>query len=125
MTLTEKLQAALKQTLGPARRQLRLTQAYVADRAGISLGFYGKLERGTGGLPSLYVAVRLIAALGIQPGQLLGDAREIIDMVPVDKPEHSPRIQVIVRQLQTASPGALRLTHLLLSEMASVDGGQS
>jgi transcriptional regulator with XRE-family HTH domain len=54
-----------------ARHALRLTQEDIAERVGVSLEFYSRLERG-GTLPSVPTLVRLVSALEVSADILLG-----------------------------------------------------
>ena len=52
------------------RKALRLTQAQVAEKAGIDHSFYGQIERGVN-TPSLKTFVAIAAALKVNPADLL------------------------------------------------------
>ncbi len=54
-----------------ARLALQLTQEDVAERIGVSLEFYSRLERG-GTLPSVPTLHRLVSALNVSADVLLG-----------------------------------------------------
>jgi transcriptional regulator with XRE-family HTH domain len=56
------------------RQGLRLTQAEVAERAGIDSSFYGQLERGAN-TPSLRTLYAVAAVLHVEPGELLPKTR--------------------------------------------------
>ena len=56
-----------------ARQSLHLTQEDVAERVGVSLEFYSRLERG-GTLPSVPTLQRIVAALDVSADVLLGRA---------------------------------------------------
>ena len=51
------------------RQKAGLTQAQLAERAGIEQGYLSRVERGKHS-PSLEVTYRLAAALGVRPGDL-------------------------------------------------------
>ena len=55
------------------RKALRLTQAHVAEKAGIDTSFYGQIERGTN-IPSLKTFVAIASALKVNPAELLARA---------------------------------------------------
>jgi transcriptional regulator with XRE-family HTH domain len=57
------------------RRTLKLTQAEVAERAGIDPSFYGQIERGAG-VPSLRTLFSVAAVLRVEPADLLPKAKE-------------------------------------------------
>lgn len=52
------------------RQALKLTQAEVAEKAGIDASFYGQLERGTS-IPSLRTLFAVAAVLRVEPSELL------------------------------------------------------
>lgn len=52
------------------RLSLKLTQAQVAEKAGIDASFYGQLERGTN-TPSLRTLFAVAAVLHVEPSELL------------------------------------------------------
>ena len=57
------------------RQALKLTQAEVAERAGIDASFYGQLERGTN-TPSLRTLFAVAAVLRVEPAELLPRGKE-------------------------------------------------
>ncbi len=57
------------------RQAMKLTQAEVAEKAGIDASFYGQLERGTS-IPSLRTLFSIAAALHVEPGKLLPGTKE-------------------------------------------------
>lgn len=65
------------------RRKKGLTQEELAEAAGLSASFMGHIERGTR-IASLDTVVKLCAALGITPNDLLSDA---VTLGEVDLPE--------------------------------------
>ncbi|WNG34268.1 helix-turn-helix transcriptional regulator [Archangium violaceum] len=91
----------LQKTIGEAARTAReglgLTQAQVAQKAGMSAQVYGRIERG-GMMPSVPALRRLAAALGVSPAVLL-------DMSPREVPstdkDLSPEIRKAVGILRT------------------------
>jgi len=52
------------------RKALRLTQAELAETAGIDSSFYGQIERGKN-IPSLKTFLAIARALGVEPASLL------------------------------------------------------
>ena len=52
------------------RQALKLTQAEVAEKAGIDASFYGQLERGTS-IPSLRTLFSIAAVLRVESAELL------------------------------------------------------
>lgn len=57
------------------RQELKLTQQQFAQRAGISMSFYGHIERGTRKL-SVDTLYKIVLALGCSADELLGTCRE-------------------------------------------------
>jgi len=53
------------------RKALRLTQAQVAEKAGIDTSFYGQIERGAN-IPSLKTFAAIAGALKVNPSDLFG-----------------------------------------------------
>lgn len=53
------------------RKALRLTQAQVAEKAGIDTSFYGQIERGVN-IPSLRTFAAIAGALKVDPADLFG-----------------------------------------------------
>lgn len=66
----DKLYAEIGWRMRSARKALRLTQAQVADQAGIDFSFYGQIERGRN-IPSVRTLMAIARALGVEPGELL------------------------------------------------------
>lgn len=56
------------------RKKMKLTQAIVAHVAGLSLAYYGHIERGTR-IPSLETFVKIVDVLGLS-------ADQVLDIVP-------------------------------------------
>lgn len=57
------------------RQALKLTQAEVAERAGIDASFYGQIERGAN-IPSLRTLFAIAEVLGAEPADLLPKTRD-------------------------------------------------
>lgn len=68
---SKSLAATFARTLRAARNVLGWTQADLAERVGIAVEAYGRLERG-GVLPRADTLVRLSVALGVSTDSLLG-----------------------------------------------------
>jgi transcriptional regulator with XRE-family HTH domain len=98
--------AAAKQ----ARRRLELTQADVAERAGVSVEFYARIERAASvpSAPTLLVLARILG-LSLDP-ITRGVSTAASDAEPPDFYRlGSPLQRRVYRQLRQASPAALRL----------------
>ena len=67
----------LGQRIRRQRKLMGLTQKEVAERAGISLPFYGHIERGTR-KASLETTVDLANALGVSTDMLLQDSLDVM-----------------------------------------------
>lgn len=106
-----------------ARKALQLTQEDIAERVGVSVEFYARIERGTS-LPSIVTFARIATALGASGDMLLGRHHAGVAQTGTwvapqvaDKPE----IRRIVRRLRSARSGTLRLVSMLLKEFESLD----
>ena len=96
-----------------ARLSLKLTQADVAERAGLSLEFYARIERGHS-MPSAPTLFTLARQLGISLDQVVAEpSSEPSRDGPVDAMQFyrldSSAHRRIYRRLQGASPALLRL----------------
>ena len=67
----------LGQRIRRQRKLMGLTQKEVAERAGISLPFYGHIERGTR-KASLETTVDIANALGVSTDMLLQDSLDVL-----------------------------------------------
>lgn len=98
--LTRRLGRAVRQ----ARRTRRWTQADVAARVGVSVQFYGRLERGQAE-PSVLTLARLAAALDL--------CLDAVFIGAADGAAAEPMAQ-LARCLERAPPDVLGLLHRLL-----------
>lgn len=105
-----------------ARKALELTQEDIAERIGVSVEFYARIERGTS-LPSIVTFARIASALGASGDMLLGRHQPAavhgsawVAPQTTDRPE----IRRIVRRLRNARPGTLRLVSMLLKEFENL-----
>ncbi|GAB4562344.1 MAG: hypothetical protein Tsb0020_10570 [Haliangiales bacterium] len=120
----DELMSAIGAGVRRARYALELTQQSVADRVGLSVQFYGRIERGTA-LPSVEALKRLTVALNVSADELLSlPIRSSQD----GDPEYAADVQAyleldrlslrrLMRRLRAASPKTLRLVKLLLREL--------
>jgi transcriptional regulator with XRE-family HTH domain len=97
------LRARLGRTLREARDAVGLTQRAVATKAGIGDKYLSRIERGLT-TPSLLVAQRLSAALGVGLDQL----------VALPRPERSELASAISRLLDGRSPSELERAERVL-----------
>lgn len=123
---------ALAQSIGnaarEARRSLQLTQEDAAERIGVSVEFYSRIERGAA-LPSLMTFVRMANVLNVSSDVMIGrspsgdrQAPAVTSLLPSQR-EERPEVRRVIRRLRHASPGTLRFVALLLKEMERVHGG--
>jgi transcriptional regulator with XRE-family HTH domain len=104
-------EARLGREVGARLREARdargWTQERAAREAGLSVQFYGRLERGCA-LPALGSLRDLAEALEVPVGALLGTPA-----APAGDPD-PPELRRLARALRAASPGALRAAGALL-----------
>jgi transcriptional regulator with XRE-family HTH domain len=103
-----------------ARKALELTQEDAAERIGVSVEFYARIERGNS-LPSVPTFVRIANSLGVSADSLIGrnvaPETESAAWQPAPPPSESPEIRRLLRLLRRASPATMRLVTLLVKEM--------
>lgn len=98
-----------------ARSQLKLTQADVAERLGLSSEVYGRLERGLM-RPSVETFRNLARVLELSADELLG-LRERVGIVRrMPAGEERPEVRRLLRRVRTLAPTNLRL----LAKLAGV-----
>ena len=120
----------LAKSIGNAARQARaaleLTQEDAAERLGVSVDFYARIERGNS-LPSVPTLARMVAVLGISADVLLGRIAFTPGSAPAwitaASPTDAPEVRRVGRMLRRATPGALRLVAMLLRELDRQTGG--
>ena len=66
----EKIYREIGAGIRTVRKALKLTQAEVAERAGIDASFFGQIERGAN-IPSLRTLYAVAAVLRVEPADLL------------------------------------------------------
>jgi transcriptional regulator with XRE-family HTH domain len=110
-----------------ARRSLQLTQEDAAERIGVSVEFYSRIERGAA-LPSLMTFVRMANVLNVSSDVMIGrgalgdrQAPAVTSLAPSQR-EERPEVRRVIRRLRNASPGTLRFVALLLKEMERIHG---
>lgn len=97
-----------------ARRSRKWKQAQVAGAIGVSVQFYGRIERGAG-LPSLGTFVDLLNLFELTPSTVLGGTPEHKAWTGEDPPV----LRRIVRRLRRAPASVLALVRELLDELDS------
>ena len=104
-----------------ARKTLQLTQEDAAERIGVSVEFYARIERGTS-LPSIETFARIVSALNVSADILLGRhmlvpaANQPRSWTPAP-PTDAPEVRRLTRRLRKATPSTLRLISLVLKEL--------
>lgn len=128
----DEMDKALAQSIGnaarEARRLLKLTQEDAAERIGVSVEFYSRIERGAA-LPSLTTFVRMAHVLNVSSDVMIGrqpsgdhEAQAAPSLLPSQREERAD-VRRVIRRLRHASPGTLRFVALLLKEMEQAKGG--
>ena len=94
-----------------ARRARKWKQARVAEAIGISVQFYGRIERGTA-LPSMDTFARLLTLFELSPSAVLG-------WVPptAEAAGDPPVLRRIVRRLRRAPASVLAFVREFLDEL--------
>jgi transcriptional regulator with XRE-family HTH domain len=114
----------LARSIGVAARQARtaleITQEDAAERLGVSVDFYARIERGNS-LPSVPTLARMVVVLGVSADALLGRIAFEPGAAPVwsaaASPTDPPEVRRVSRMLRRASPGAIRVVATLLREL--------
>lgn len=112
---SERLAAGIGRRARLARRALRMTQADVAERLGVTTEFYARIERGHA-LPSVTTLARLAGMLDLDLDAII--ARAAAGELP--GPEVSsdpPPVRRVLRRLRRASPSARALISELLDAL--------
>lgn len=119
MAIDEK---ALAQRVGECMRQARCarrwTQEHVASSIGVSVQFYGRVERGQG-LPSMETFVDLLLLFNLSPSAVLGATGAFTASPAGD----APLLRRIARRLRRASPRTIALIGKLLDELDKLRQG--
>ncbi|WXH29734.1 hypothetical protein WA016_03693 [Myxococcus stipitatus] len=108
--MNEELANTVGKAARAARARLGLTQADVAERVGIAMDVYSRMERGRV-LPSVTTLRRLCLALGLDANVLLGLADGVaLQVAPVVVPraEDPPSLRRLLRALRALGPEELR-----------------
>lgn len=108
-----------------ARKELELTQEDAAERIGVSVEFYARIERGNS-LPSVPTLARIATTLGVSADVLLGREEFRGVDVPNWQPDpglmEKPEIRRLLRLLRKSSPATLRLITMLIKEIEKTQG---
>ena len=116
------LSATLSEALRRARESGGWTQAELAERAGLAVEAYGRLERG-GVLPRAETLANLSVALGVSSDTLLGldvragSEREADAAGSTDAAADTPQLRSLIRRIRTAPPRVIAALNMLLREL--------
>lgn len=115
------MDAALARKIGNAargaRKALSLTQEDAAERIGISLEFYGRIERG-GTLPSVPTLLLMAEALDTSTDTLLGrDTSRSHPSAGTAVPTEPPELRRLFRRLRRARPKTVKLLSALVAAL--------
>ncbi|QSQ12057.1 helix-turn-helix transcriptional regulator [Myxococcus landrumensis] len=109
--MNEELANTVGRAARVARSRLGLTQADVAERVGIAMDVYSRMERGRV-LPSVTTLRRMCQVLGLDANVLLGlrEAVPEVGVAPAVEPraEDPPSLRRLVRTLRALEPEELR-----------------
>lgn len=113
-----KLSKRIGRSVRQARAARGLTQQEAAERIGISVEFFARIERG-GTLPSVPTLVRIADQLVVDADFLLGRAGETTVTIAKPAPSEAdrPEVRRIIRRIRNARSDTLRLVSLLLATL--------
>ncbi len=103
----DKLYSEIGTRMRSVRTALKLTQAQVADQAGIDFSFYGQIERGKN-IPSLKTLLAIARALNVEPAQLLPG-----------KASNNPQDAALERIVKDLDPKGRKLVMGVVSDMVA------
>jgi transcriptional regulator with XRE-family HTH domain len=127
--MKQALAASIGKAARDARDRLGITQEDAAERIGVSVEFFSRIERGIS-LPSVITFARMAIVLGVSADKLIGrseiNGSTSLGWVPAP-PEDPPELRSLFRRLRKATPLTLRLVRTIVSEMdkQSRGGGES
>jgi transcriptional regulator with XRE-family HTH domain len=111
------LAVAIGNAARQARHARKLTQQQVAERLGVSVEFYSRMERGLAH-PSLEVFLRMLDVLEVRADTLLGlDAMHAGGpaAVPLTSPDDPREVRYVIAALQKLPASASRFVTALLN----------
>jgi transcriptional regulator with XRE-family HTH domain len=120
---TRELARTIGKQIAKARRALDITQEEAAERIGITVEYYARLERGQS-LPSLFTFGQLAVALEVSTDSLmaLGD----IEPRPIDAPpswfsaprtEESQQLKRLFRRLRRVPPEVVAVVEAVVKQL--------
>ena len=114
------METELAKKIGAAARTARKargwSQADAAERIGISLEFYARIERGQT-MPSTPTLVAMGQALEVSLDILTGRVRGREPARPRPAVEESPELRRLLRRLRQAKPKTVRLLNLIAAAL--------
>jgi len=121
MEFSPALTTTISKSVRQARASRGLTQQDVAEKLGISVEFYGRIERGTRS-PGLDTAVRMAVVLGVSLDKLVGlddtaEAPELVARYAQQADHDPPEHRRLFRQLRAMPVPKLRVVTTLLNSM--------
>jgi transcriptional regulator with XRE-family HTH domain len=100
-----------------ARVNLGLSQADAAERIGISLEFFGRIERGTTS-PSVPTLVAMATALHVSADVLLGlEEGQRLRVTPTAIEPRSPQLRALLRRIKRAEPKTIRVLNVVAAAL--------
>lgn len=116
--MNRQLAKTIGQAARAARKAQKLTQEDAAERVGVSVEFYARIERGIS-LPSIATFAGIVSALGVSADALLGRQPIALPATPPTswmppREEDPPEIRRILRRLRKARSSTLRLVSMLV-----------
>jgi transcriptional regulator with XRE-family HTH domain len=116
---SERLAAGIGRRARLARRARHMTQADVANRLGITTGFYARVERGHA-LPSITTLARLVDTLDLDLDAIIERAAAGELPSPAVPSDPLP-VRRVLRRLRRASRSARALVSELLDALDALD----
>lgn len=123
------MRAELQKTISAATREARmrlgLTQEAAAEKVGVSVEYFARIERGNA-LPSVSALRKLATAMEVSADDLIGTgeslaggtrSRSLPSQEAGASPPMSPAVTRLVRRLRHAPPGTIRFVSLLVKEL--------
>ncbi|MEM9491579.1 MAG: helix-turn-helix domain-containing protein, partial [Myxococcota bacterium] len=101
-----------------ARVSLGLTQEDAAERLGVTVEFYARIERGSA-QPSLRTLIRMAVAFELSTDYLIGlsdeeEAPRVVQRYLAREPDDPPELKRLIRRLRQGNPGFVELVAILV-----------
>lgn len=98
-----------------ARNARGESQADTAERVGISLDFYARIERGQT-MPSVPTLVRIARALEVSTDTLLGPRKAAV-LAPAAPGADTPDVRRLIRRVRQARPKSVRVLNIVAAAL--------